>query len=72
MEGKLLDNLDGTIQNLWDKGEISLNLKHYLENEVQKKATALLDKLCNEDLESIDGDKLTDLIYEYIGDVDAR
>lgn len=69
---KILENIDGTIQRLWDKGEISLNLKHYLEEDIQNKATALLNALCNSDLESLSGDQIGDLIYEHIGDYDAR
>ena len=69
---KLLTNLDGTIQQLWDKGEISLNLKHYLEMEVQKKATKLLEELESKDLESLSADEIADIVYTNIGDFDAR
>ena len=69
---KLIDNLDGTIEFLYEEGEISLYLKSFLKIEVQKKATKLLEELESKDLESLSADEIADIVYTNIGDFDAR
>ncbi len=67
-----LINFDTILQNLFNTGNISNNLKNFLCIELQKKTTRVLEELSILDLKTVSNKDLCDLLYTHFGDVDAQ